>query len=413
ADAAMLLQALSSDASSVLVDLGNVLSGSGAALDAQLLLHDVLTSATRTDAAASPPLVFCPRALEVDETLLHWHDEAVPAALADVLLFLQRNAAALARTGHGLYLHLAGLDAADEARFWSDIIRWLERADVVPHNAIKVSIGIDSVHANFVLHDIIDAARNDVTAIMTNRHSYLRSFIHTFQHLPQFVLPDRDELTPATHFLRTQGANLIKTAHLHGLHVIAACTASMPPESGEGSRTMQWLRSEIERDARDGFDGCSIADPGLVQIVKETFDRIMPGQHQLHRLRDDTHITAADLLQVAKGKITEDGLRANIRIALLGAAAGVDASAAQRLQGAEATSASIELAADQLWQWQWLDTGILDDGRIIDATLLNAAIQDEATRLNVAPEPLQAALGKLEKHLQQRDIVGHFLAHTR
>ena len=49
--------------------------------------------------------------------------------------------------------------------------------------------------------------------------------------------------------------------------------------------------------------------PGAVAM--EVFDAHMPGPNQLDRNREDVHVTAADLLAVPDGPITEAGLRIN------------------------------------------------------------------------------------------------------
>ena len=46
----------------------------------------------------------------------------------------------------------------------------------------------------------------------------------------------------------------------------------------------------------------------------EVFDRLMPQANQLSVLRKDVHVTATDLVQMHKGKRTEEGLRENIRV---------------------------------------------------------------------------------------------------
>src|SRR5690606_51978 len=74
------------------------------------------------------------------------------------------------------------------------------------------------------------------------------------------------------------------------------------------------VRADKEREATDGHDGTWVAHPGLVPIALEAFNAAMPQPNQIDKQRDDVTITAADLLQVPDGAITEDGLRLNIRV---------------------------------------------------------------------------------------------------
>ena len=55
----------------------------------------------------------------------------------------------------------------------------------------------------------------------------------------------------------------------------------------------------------DGYDGTWVAHPGLVPIAIQEFVAEMAAANQLDRLRDDVHVTAADLLTVRSGPITK------------------------------------------------------------------------------------------------------------
>ena len=117
----------------------------------------------------------------------------------------------------------------------------------------------------------------------------------------------------------------------------------------------------------------------MTEIVREVIERLMPGQHQQHRLCSDTHVTAADLLQIPKGKITEQGLRANLRIATAGLLAWDRGETILVLKGMRETRHSVEFAALQLRLWVRHDTGVLDDGRIIDDALFLDLLADESS----------------------------------
>ena len=77
---------------------------------------------------------------------------------------------------------------------------------------------------------------------------------------------------------------------------------------------MDKVRADKQREAGDGHDGTWVAHPGLVGIAKEIFDREMPQPNQIARKRQDVHVTAADLLAVPEGTITEAGLRQNLNV---------------------------------------------------------------------------------------------------
>ncbi|MFZ8474694.1 malate synthase A, partial [Staphylococcus aureus] len=71
-----------------------------------------------------------------------------------------------------------------------------------------------------------------------------------------------------------------------------------------------------EREASNGHDGTWVAHPGLIPVAMEVFDRLMPGPNQRDNKRTDVKVSAADLLNVPKGTVTEAGLRNNISVAI-------------------------------------------------------------------------------------------------
>ncbi len=87
------------------------------------------------------------------------------------------------------------------------------------------------------------------------------------------------------------------------------------------------------------------------------------------RLREDVRVTAADLLTVPQGPITEQGLRININVGLC--------SLGSRLRGTGCVSifnlredvATCEISRTQIWQWIHHPSGILEDGRKLTAPL--------------------------------------------
>ena len=74
------------------------------------------------------------------------------------------------------------------------------------------------------------------------------------------------------------------------------------------------VRDDKEREAQAGHDGTWVAHPGLAPIALDAFNAVMPESNQLHNLRKNVDVTADDLLKVPTGKITETGVRVNIRV---------------------------------------------------------------------------------------------------
>jgi malate synthase len=106
-----------------------------------------------------------------------------------------------------------------------------------------------------------------------------------------------------------------------------------------------------------------------VPVAREVFDRLMPTPNNLHRLREDVVVTAADLLQVPQGSITEGGLRNNIDVSIRYMAAWLGGNGCVPIHNLMEDAATAEISRAQIWQWIHHPTGVLDDGRKVSVEL--------------------------------------------
>lgn len=407
-----LVAAFGAGVSPISLSLASALPGRDGCLAVQKTLTELLCAA-RGDPGhngARPAFVFGPRPLGRRETALRWQGAPVHAALADLALYLRHNALALASSGSGAYLALSGLDSAAEARLWADMLGFAAQFLELDAATLQVTLSIDTVHAAFAADSMLHELRRHASALTFDRHACLRGFVHTFRRHPQFILPDPAELTTATHFLRCRGLHLIRVAHARGASAIAPCVPWLPLSADAPGSADGRVKADLERHARDGFDGSGIAHPGLLPEARDVYNRLVPAAHQQHRSRCDVRVTGADLLQVVKGKITERGMRRNLSVGLHGYVAARDGRALLDLDGRRETAASIALAADQLWQWVRHETGVLDDGRIVDAALFDDVLADVCEDSELPPDDLREAVDCLRHHVLDRDSPGDFPA---
>jgi malate synthase len=135
------------------------------------------------------------------------------------------------------------------------------------------------------------------------------------------------------------------------------------------------VRADKEREASDGHDGTWVAHPGLVPVATAIFDRLMPQPNQITKQLPDYNLTAADLLQVPEGEITEAGLKQNVAVGLGYIEACLRGIGCVPLFNLMEDAATAEISRAQLWQWvhrkAWLN-----DGRIIDILLVESLIAD-------------------------------------
>ena len=156
------------------------------------------------------------------------------------------------------------------------------------------------------------------------------------------------------------------------------------------------MREDKEREACDGHDGTWVAHPGLVPIALEAFDARMPGPNQLDRLREDVHVTAADLLAVPPGPITEQGLRTNVNVGLRYLESWLRGSGCVPIFNLMEDAATCEISRAQIWQWVKHPRGVLDDGRKVTAELFRAVMAEELEKIRADLGPEAFATGRFD-----------------
>ena len=225
---------------------------------------------------------------------------------------------------------------------------------------------IETILAAFEMDEILYELREHSAGLNCGRWDYIFSFIKKFRNRPDFMLPDRGTVTMDRHFLKSYVDLLIHTCHRRGAHAMGGMAAQIPirgnPEAN--AIAMAKVRADKAREANAGHDGTWIAHPGLAEVALEAFDAVMTGPNQLARLRDDVHVTAADLLRVPEGPITDAGLRHNIRVGVQYVEAWLGGLGCVPLYNLMEDAATAEISRAQVWQW--IRHGARDRGRRAD-----------------------------------------------
>jgi malate synthase len=210
-----------------------------------------------------------------------------------------------------------------------------------------------------------------------------------------------------THFLRSYSKLVIKSCHRRGAYAIGGMAAQIPikndPEANQ--RALAKVRADKEREVQDGHDGTWVAHPALVPLAMEIFDAHMPGPNQLDRLREDDRVSAADLLQVVKGKITEAGVRENISVGLQYMTAWLDGNGCVPINNLMEDAATAEISRAQLWQWVHHETGVLDEGRNITYEYFRKLLDEEMEKIRGAVGDQRFASGSFRRAAELFDRI--------
>ncbi len=387
-DRKMIINALNSGANVFMADCEDSLTPSwDNVVRGQINLRDAAARTIALDAGnkqyalndKTATLIVRPRGWHLPEK--HWlvDGKEVPGAFVDFGLYLFHNAKQLCANKSGPYFYLPEIESHLEARLWNDVFKFSEARGVVREGEIKVTVLIETILAAFEIDEILYELRDFIVGMNCGRWDYIFSFIKKFSRFAEFVLPDRSQVTMTTHFLRSYSQLVIKSCHSRGAYAIGGMAAQIPIKNDPDANdiAMAKVRADKEREVSDGHDGTRVAHPAMVPLAKEIFDAHMPGPNQLDRLREDVQIEAADLLQIAKGKITEAGLRENISVSLQYMAAWLDGNGSVPINNLMEDAATAEISRAQLWQWVHHSTGVLDQGRNITYDMFKSLLRQE------------------------------------
>jgi malate synthase len=198
------------------------------------------------------------------------------------------------------------------------------------------------------------------------------------------VLPDRAQVTMAVPFMRAYQQLLVATCHRRGAHAIGGMSAFIPnrrePEVTE--RALAAVREDKQREAGDGSDGTWVAHPDLVSVAAEVFDAALVDRPNQKDRWPEVAPSADALLdvRVEGGRVTEDGVRTNVNVALQYLASWLDGNGAAAINNLMEDAATAEISRSQLWQWR-VHGVTLDDGRPMTAQLYEAIRGEEVARL--------------------------------
>jgi malate synthase len=322
----------------------------------------------------------------------HLHDKHVrvdgrpiSAALLDAGLFLFHNARRLLDRGSGPYFYLPKMESHREARLWNDVFAHAQRTLGIEQGSVRATVLIETLPAAFEMDEILYELRDHASGLNAGRWDYIFSAIKTFRERPEFVLPDRDDVKMTVPFMRAYTLLLVRTCHARGAHAMGGMAAVIPsrkdPEASK--RAIEAVRADKQREAGDGFDGTWVAHPDVVEVAMEEFDKVLGDRpNQIDRRRDDVHVTAAELLDVAStpGAKTEAGLRNDVNVGIQYISSWLRGNGAAAIYGLMEDAATAEIARSQVWQW--IRHGVtLDDGQQVTPELVRRLEDEELERI--------------------------------
>ena len=390
-DRKMIINALNCGASVFMADFEDANSPTGRnVIDGQINLHDAIR---REIGFTSPEgktyqlnektavLLVRPRGWHLLEKHYQVDGESISGGLFDFGLFMFHNAAELLKRGSGPYFYLPKIESHLEARLWNDVFVFTQDYLGIPQGSIRATVLIETILASFEMHEILWELKDHSAGLNCGRWDYIFSFIKKFRNRPDFMLPNRAQVTMTVNFLASYVDLLIQTCHKRGIHAMGGMAAQIPIKNDPAANdaALEKVRLDKLREVKAGHDGTWVAHPALVPVAKQVFDEFMPQSNQIDRKREEVHVTAADLLAIPAGTITEDGVRLNIDVGIQYLEAWLRGNGAVPIYNLMEDAATAEISRAQVWQWA-KHGAKLDDGRVVTADLVQSIVASEIAR---------------------------------
>ena len=316
-------------------------------------------------------LLVRPRGLHLEEKNIEINGQKASGSLTDFGIYFFRNAEKLIQNGTGPYFYLPKLEHYLEARWWNEVFKFSQNYLKIPQGTVKATVLIETITAAFQLDEILFELQEHSSGLNCGRWDYIFSYIKKFRNLPEFLVPDRDQVTMTSPFMSAYSKRVIQVCHKRNVHAMGGMAAQIPVKNNEAENETAYakVRADKEREVKNGHDGTWVAHPGLVPVAKKIFDDLMPEENQINKKFEEYQISEADLLEIPKGTVTENGVRKNINVGILYIESWLMGIGAAALYNLMEDAATAEISRTQVWQWL-KNEAKLDDGR----TLLPAMV---------------------------------------
>ncbi len=327
-------------------------------------------------------LMVRPRGWHLLEKHLTVDGEPMLGGLVDFGLFFFHNAKALIAKGSGPYFYLPKLESHLEARLWNDVFVFAQDYLGIPQRTIKATVLVETIMASFELHEILYELKDHSAGLNCGRWDYIFSYIKKFRNLPEFLVPDRGQVTMSSPFMKAYSQLVVQTCHKRGVHAMGGMSAFIPvkhnPEAND--KAIKKIVADKLLEVNNGHDGTWVAHPGLVQVAMDIFDEAMPGDNQIHNKRTDVRVSAKDLVEVPLGQITEQGLRKNINVGILYIESWLRGNGAAAIYNLMEDAATAEISRSQVWQWLKRKAK-MDNGASVTLSLYEQLLDEEMDKI--------------------------------
>ena len=146
-------------------------------------------------------LLVRPRGWHLVERHFEVDGAPISASLFDFGLYVLRNHGRLAAAGTGPYFYLPKLESHREAALWNRAFELAQDTLGIPRGTIRATVLIETILAAFEMDEILHELGLHANGLNAGRWDYIFSVIKKLGHRPEFVLPDRGDVTMGVPFV--------------------------------------------------------------------------------------------------------------------------------------------------------------------------------------------------------------------
>ncbi len=224
--------------------------------------------------------IFRARGLHLDDRhVLHGDGRGFSASIADLVLYVAGNQAALREQGRSLVLYLPKIQTAAEAAHWALLLDSLEEHLGLAAGTIRCYVLVEQLEASFQLMEIRAALGRHFVGFNTGRWDYINSVADAYAWDERFVNPNIDQITMTYGYMRAYEDRVrraVNTPDRNGNFALwqGGMEPNIPVGSEAGVRAaMERAVAGARREQREGASGKWVAHWKMVHIVRPVWEQ--------------------------------------------------------------------------------------------------------------------------------------------
>lgn len=174
---------------------------------------------------------------------------------------------------HPLSFYIPKSESAEEALWWSALLKEVARFKGWPEDTIKCMALVESHPLAFQMEEFLYNLRDHIVGLNLGRWDYMASLIHFNLSDPNWVLPDRNTIPHDVKFFQNLRELLVRICHSRGCLAIGGMTALYPDRANPelNARALAVLEKDKKNEADCGMDGAWTGHPDQNEIAVNQF----------------------------------------------------------------------------------------------------------------------------------------------